>query len=273
LRAYPEDFGLAAETVSFHSRDGIALKAWYIPTAGHAEGTIILAHGIDGNRSDMLSRAAFLVRDHYNALLVDLRDHGESAGDYASPGYMEALDVLGALDYLEARGAPRPFFALGHSYGGVAVLWSAAESPDISAVISDSAYISFADMVRRATWLLAQDPARSVWERLGLRVAGMRGVTAAMLPVYYLRTGVWMDGKKADTLRAIARIGNRPILCIAGEEDKICPPVNAKRMYQAASSPRKAFLIVPGADHAETFSHDPKLYESAVVSFLHSSSN
>jgi uncharacterized protein len=51
---------------------------------------VIIAHGINGNRSDVLSHAAFLVRDNYNALLIDLRDHGESGGTYAGPGYTES---------------------------------------------------------------------------------------------------------------------------------------------------------------------------------------
>jgi hypothetical protein len=58
LRTHPADFGLHAETVSFPSQDGILLKAWYIPASGRWHGTVIVAHGIDGNRSDMLPRAA-----------------------------------------------------------------------------------------------------------------------------------------------------------------------------------------------------------------------
>ncbi len=96
LRAQPGEFGLHAETVFFPARDQTPLVAWYIPALGTPRGTVILAHGIDGNRSDMLPRAAFLVRDGYNALLVDLRDHGQSGGNYASPGYVESRDILGA---------------------------------------------------------------------------------------------------------------------------------------------------------------------------------
>jgi uncharacterized protein len=268
LRAQPSDFGLHAQTVSFPSEDHIPLTAWYIPASPIARGTVIIAHGIDGNRSDMLPRAAVLVPDGYNALLVDLRDHGQSGGNYASPGYVESRDILGAVDYLKSRGASPPFIAMGHSYGAVAVLWAAARSPEIAAVIADSAYISFTDMVRRATFLLADDPTRSFGERLGLRLAGLRGVEEAIVPIYWLRTGIWMSNRKANTLSPIARMGNRPVLFIAGAEDEICPPDNAQKMYNATSSPAKALLIVPGADHASTFSTDPKLYENTVIAFL-----
>jgi alpha/beta superfamily hydrolase len=48
------------------------------------------------------------VRDNYNALVIDLRDHGESGGTYAGPGYTESRDVLGALRYMQNRGETQP---------------------------------------------------------------------------------------------------------------------------------------------------------------------
>ncbi len=267
LRAQPEDFGLTAEDVSFLSQDRIPLKGWFIPARGEARGTVILAHGINGNRSDMLPRASFLVRDGYNTLLVDLRDHGESSGNYATPGYMEALDILGAVSALRAKDKRGPIVALGHSYGAVAALYAAAQSPDIDAVIADGAFVSFEGMMKRATVLLSEDPQGSFWARLGLRLAGTRAAELIVIPVYYLRTGVWAS-RKADTFVAIRRIGQRPILFISGERDEICPPENARRMYDAALSPDKALLIVPDATHDATYTTAPQLYESAVVGFL-----
>jgi uncharacterized protein len=268
LRARPEEFGLKSQDVSFSSLDGVQLRGWYIPADGSPRGTIVISHGINGNRSDMIPRAAFLVRDHYNAFLIDLRDHGESAGKYAGPGYMEALDVVGAVNYLQALNEQPPIIALGHSYGAVASLYAAAHSPQIAAVIADSAYLSFEDMVQRATSLLAEDPERSFGERLGLRIAGFRGVESAVIPIYYLRTGVWMSREKANSLNAIALIGTRPVLFIAGAQDKICPPDNARAMYQAALSRQKRLLIVPGAEHDSTYTTSPQLYESTVIQFL-----
>jgi pimeloyl-ACP methyl ester carboxylesterase len=268
LRLRPGDLGLKAEDVSFSSPDGIALRAWYIAADGTARGTVILVHGIDGNRSDMLPRASFLVRNHYSTLLVDLRGHGESGGNYATPGYMEALDILGSVSYLRhSRHQLGPLAVLGHSYGAVAALYAAAQSPDIAAVVADSAFISFEGMMRRATALLSKDPERSFWARLGLKFAGSRAVEMAVIPIYYLRTGVWPSGH-ANVLLAISRIGQRPILFIAGERDQICPPDNTRIMYQAALSPNKSLLIVPHAEHDSTFTTAPDLYESTVVGFL-----
>lgn len=268
FRVLPEDFHLKAENVSFSSQDGIPLRGWYIAAQGVSTGTVILAHGINGNRSDMLPRAAILVRHHYSVLLVDLRDHGESGGNYTGPGYIESRDVLGALKFLEDGGQVGPFAAMGHSYGAVAALYAGAQSRDISAVIADSAFISFEDMVSRATILLSEDPERSFWERLGLRLAGFRWVEWAVKPIYYLRTGIWLTAKETDTLTPIYQIGARPILFISGQNDKICPPQNARLMFEAARGPEKQLLIIPNAEHDATFESAPYLYESTVIGFL-----
>jgi pimeloyl-ACP methyl ester carboxylesterase len=267
FRAWPGDFGLIADDVTFPSQDGISLTGWYISSPGGSRGTVIIAHGVNGNRSDMLSRAAILVRHHYNTLLIDLRDHGRSGGNYAGPGYIEARDLLGALKYLKNRGQTGPFVAMGHSYGGVAAIYAAAQSPDFAAVISDSGYISFEDMVGRATVLLARDPERSFLERLGLRLAGWRAVEWVVKPVYYVRTGIWLTQGKTDTLVPIAHL-QQPILLISGERDEICPPKNAKVMLDMARSSKKQLLVVPNAEHDTTLITNPQLYESAVVRFL-----
>jgi hypothetical protein len=56
----PADFGLRSETVSFNSKDGIPLKAWWLPTSGTPRGTVVVAHGIDHTRQVMLPRQVFL---------------------------------------------------------------------------------------------------------------------------------------------------------------------------------------------------------------------
>jgi uncharacterized protein len=104
----PADFGLRSETVSFNSKDGIPLKAWWLPASGRPRGAVIVAHGIDHTRQVMLPRAAFLVHGGYDVLLIDLRGHGESGGTIVSPGLLEARDILGALRYIRSRGDNEP---------------------------------------------------------------------------------------------------------------------------------------------------------------------
>jgi len=110
----------------------------------------------------MLSRAAFLVRNAWNVLAVDLRMHGESGGEWMSPGYYEAQDLLGAAAYTRDRGERGPIILLGHSSGAVASLHAAAQSADVAAVIADGAFISPEAMMRGVANVVANDPNASI---------------------------------------------------------------------------------------------------------------
>jgi pimeloyl-ACP methyl ester carboxylesterase len=85
--------------------------------------------------------------------------------------------------------------------------------------------------------------------------------------MYFLRTGVWPSDARSDVFRALPHI-RCPILFITGQNDEICPPTNARLMYDAAVNPQKALLIVPNAVHDSTYAVARHLYEHTVVQFL-----
>jgi pimeloyl-ACP methyl ester carboxylesterase len=186
----PADFGLRSETVSFESKDGIPLKAWWLPASSPSRGAVLIAHGIDHTRQAMLPRATFLVRGGYDVLTIDLRGHGESGGTVVSPGLLEARDILGAVRYLRSRRDHEPIMILGLSYGAVASLIAAAESPEVAAVISDGAFPTGKDVSENISRHYLQDSRTNFWARALFRVSSLPGVAPATALIYYSRTGV-----------------------------------------------------------------------------------
>lgn len=249
----PISYGLKSRWAEFKSSDGITLRGWYIPSDGPARGTIIYCHGLNRSKVEMLPRAQFGHQLGYNGLLFDLRHHGQSGGKVTSLGYYERLDVLGAVRYaLEVEKAERPIILWGVSMGAVASLMAAADSPDVSAVISDSAFLSLADTVRHHWKLLIHLPAFPIADETLYAIGWRAGFPPGDL----------------DSEKAVEHIGLRPILFVAAQGDRRMPPAIAEELYSHAQSPSKKLVILPGTRHGEGFNQARDAYELAVKDFL-----
>ena len=267
----PKDFGMEFRPVEFHSTDGILLKGWYMPAGsdtgamgGEANGTIIYCHGQNRTRIEMLPYAAFGHRLGYNGLVFDFRHQGQSDGNLTTLGYRERYDVVGAIHFvLGEEKASRPVILWGVSMGAAAVLMAAADSPDASAVISDSTFINYRELIRHHYWLFLGLVRRNWW-------------WFPALPAFPLTDEVtywsaWRGHFKPsdfDLERAVKRINLRPILFVAVEGDQRMPPWYAQSLYADSNSPEKELVIVGGSRHGEAFKYATKQYEQAVAHFL-----
>ncbi len=142
----PKALGLAYEAVAFKSSDGVELKGWWVPVDG-ARGTVVLVHGLNRSRIEMVRKTPFLHEHGWNALLFDLRHHGESGGDSTTFGLKEREDVRAAIAEARRR-SPEPVVLWGVSLGGASVVMAAAEDPSVAGVVCDSSYRDLPDTVR-----------------------------------------------------------------------------------------------------------------------------
>jgi fermentation-respiration switch protein FrsA (DUF1100 family) len=249
----PKSYDLNFRWIEFRSPDGIPLRGWYIPAAGPARGTIVYCHGLNRTRIEMLPHAVFGHSLGYNGLLFDFRHQGRSGGDITTVGYQERLDVEAAVRYaLDQDPPPRPIVVWGVSMGAASALMAAAESPDISAVISDSSYDSFLGTLRHHLKLFLHLPAFPIAYEVGYWTA-WRG---------HFRPADF------DMVKAVDRIGDRPILFVAVDGDRRMPPSIAQTLYAHAQSPLKKDIVLPGHRHGEGFNQAREPYEKAVADFL-----
>lgn len=263
----PADFGLRSETVSFDSTDNIPLKAWWLPASGAPRGAVIVAHGIDHTRQVMLPRATFLVHGGYDVLIPDLRCHGESGGTVASPGLLEARDIMGAARYIRARGNNEPIAVLGLSYGAVASLIAAAESPEIAAVISDGAFLTGKDLSENITGHFLHDSKTNPLVRVVFLLSSVPGEARATALAYYVRSGIYLGSQLLSVIPYASRI-KVPVLLISGGDDWIVPTERTRQILSAIPSDEKELVVIPGAQHDTTYSTAPQLYSSVVLRFL-----
>jgi len=251
----PISYGMNFKWVEFPSGDGVPLRGWYVPAAGEAGGTIIYCHGLNRTRIEMLPMAAFGHQLGYDGLLFDFRHQGASGGEMTTLGYKERLDVIGALRYaLDQKHAARPVILWGVSMGAAAALLAAAESPDVAAVISDSSFLSLRNTVEHHWRLFFHLPAFPIADEM----------------VYWI---AWRGGFRVsdfNLVNAVTRIGNRPLLFVALQDDRRMPPSIARALYSNAVSPQRALVVLPGQRHGEGFNLDTEQYEAAVRQFLSS---
>jgi dipeptidyl aminopeptidase/acylaminoacyl peptidase len=266
----PAAFGLLYQTVSFPSRtDHLLIRGWLIPGLlpdgeQTVQRTIIVVHGIPGNRSNplALSVSVALVQHGFAVLALDLRGNGESASAPRSLGEFEQRDILGAVDFLQTGalpfpllGRPRVIGGWGMSLGAGTLLLAAAAEPAIRAIVSDSAYADAATIVR------------SRWDQQGLPSWLLPGTLLAGQLLY----GVNYD--QARPVAVVAQIAPRPILFIHGTADRSVPIANMDQLVAAASQPSNAHVQawkVPGAQHVGAFSLMPDAYVQRMIAFFRS---
>jgi pimeloyl-ACP methyl ester carboxylesterase len=150
----PADVGLGYESVAFLARDGLTVRGWFVPNGDSAPGpAVVFVHGWLWNRLgnpagrvpfedkdvDFLPATRALHDAGYHVLLIDLRNHGESA---ANPpityGPYEARDFAGALDYLRRRPDvdPARIGALGCSMGANTILYGTPTAQPVKAILA-----------------------------------------------------------------------------------------------------------------------------------------
>ena len=237
---------LAHEDVTLHTRDGLALAAWYVPSRNGA--AVVVAHGGGGTRVGSVRHALVLARHGYGVLLYDARGNGESEGRHDAMGWTWEPDVEAAVTWLSQRPDvdSRRIGALGISTGAEAVLQAAAHDPRIAAVVSDGAI------------------ARNLAETRQLD--GVDGLQA--VPYYgllYATMRVLTGNHQPPPLQALVpAIAPRPVLLIAAEAGV---ERTMNRAYHRAA-PRTELWELPSVAHTHGLRERPRAYERRLTAFL-----
>jgi pimeloyl-ACP methyl ester carboxylesterase len=257
----PGSFQLPFEDVTFASRDGVPLSGWWV-AAPEAKGTVVLVHGLNRSRIEMVKKTPFLHKLGWNVLLFDLRRHGASGGTVRSMGLRERLDVIAAADLARSR-APLPVVAWGISFGAAAATLAAAEDPQIAGLVCDSSFRSLRDTARRH---LALFRSFRWWLRL------VPAWPTSDIAVFWMGRRGGFDPDELDILKAAAKLSDRPALFVASSGDERMPPDIARDLAAAAGA-RARTLLVTSEGHGHAYRDGTAAYEAAVTALLESVSS
>jgi uncharacterized protein len=252
----PASFGLKYDEVALLSADKVVIRGWWVG-APEPKGTVVMVHGLNRSRIEMVRRVPFVHEAGWNAILIDLRHHGESGGTATTFGAKEKKDVEAAVSYARDR-SPGPVVVWGVSLGAASVVLAAADDPEVAGVICDSSYLSLADTVRHHLQLFRR------W-RWWLRLVPTWPV--ADLTTFWMGRRGDFDPASVDIRAAASRLDGRPALFVANSEDPRMPKEIAFEL-KAAAGERAEVLIVPGKSHGGAWRDGTAAYQAAAAAVL-----
>lgn len=239
----PDKVGLKYEGVRIQAVDGTQLAAWFLPSDGSAQGTILYLHGIAENISTHFHDVAWLPIAGFNVLALDYRGYGASDGIPTLRGVQ--LDIDAATDWLLRRSDvdPNRVIIFGRSLGASLAVYYAAHSRyrnSLRGLILDSPFSDY------------------------------RLIARENMPAFFFAPLDWVANweipERYSPERSIGAVSPIPVLLIHGDEDSTVPVHHSLRLFERAKQPKRLW-VVAGAGHLEAV-RDSRTRER-LTRFLH----
>lgn len=260
------------QDITFTSRDPnmplAKLAGWWIPAATADAPAVIVIHGVYSCRreANVLLPAGMLYRNGFSVFVMDMRDHGDSEGDDGrfAGGSEEYLDVLGAWDWLRAKGIPAEQIGIvGVSFGSINAIVAGGQETQVAAVWADSS-------TTRMDIAIGNFLADQLQTMIGVADAGWSKV---LVPgaLLWARIVAGDDLVKFSPIDEVAHYGGRHIAFVHGAKDAVLPAsmstdLRAGAVAAGAISPE--VWIQPDATHTQAVYQDPAGYEERLVAFF-----
>lgn len=230
--------GGGSQEIEFVGATGARLRGRLRHPPGVPVGSALLAHCFTCSQDQRtVARLARALTDAgYLTMTFDMTGLGRSGGSFADTGFATSVgDVVRAAVALIERGAG-PCVLVGHSLGGAAVVVAAERIHTVSAVVA----VAPPPRVAHVLGLFDED------ELERLRTAGRAEVCIGGRP-FVVGRRLLDELDAADPTVSASRL-EVPLLVVAGSADTIVPPVESRRVAEAAGE-RGSFVTVDGADH------------------------
>ncbi|MET1159523.1 MAG: alpha/beta fold hydrolase [Thermoprotei archaeon] len=202
----PSDLGLSYERIEYKTREGIVLRGWLVK--GSTDKAIVLIHGYTSSKWDedyMKPALEVLGKNGYTVLVVDMRGHGESDGEYTTLGYRESDDVVELVDFLRRNGYGR-IGVYGFSMGGAISIMTAAKT-GVDAIVLDSPYVDV----------------RSSGKRWIMRIPGVLGLLLRMaypLIMFFTSRRIGVDPEELVMYKYAEKV-HVPVMLVAPTRDDL----------------------------------------------------
>ncbi len=244
------DFPGRPEVVPFTIPGVGQREGWFFPGLKTAP-TIILCHGYQSQRGELLTLVSALQDNQYNVFLFDFAGHGSSPG-LSTFGYREVEELHGAIAAVARRSdVDRTRFGLwGANLGAYAVVGVAAVDSRVGAFVVDSVYERPEDMVRLRV------------QRSGLGALPLMKRAA----VFNFRLLNYSYRHEPPLSARLSRLRGVPkLFMLANDEPQLAE--STRELFLHAPEPREQILL-PTGNYAGMLDDQRRVYENRVVSFF-----
>ncbi|MGO8788018.1 MAG: alpha/beta hydrolase [Terriglobia bacterium] len=235
-------------SLNFTDRNGGEHEGWLLLGLRRAP-VIILCHGYDSNRSDLLWLGSVMRDNHFNVYLFNF--HGPNAKENLSDlGTRQAADLNSAIETVTKQPDVNHSRVglFGMSVGGYAALVAAESNPKVKALVVDTAY---------------SDPERMFDAQIDRLLGGSSGMFLTLTEAEFRLAS--RGGNPHALMASLPRLANIPKLFISGRDN---PPLAAmtEAIYKQAPEP-KQLLVLEHSASTIAIEAEKKEYENQVLSF------
>src|SRR5271167_2243273 len=224
-----ESFPGRPDEVDFTVTGAGQRQGWFFPGLRGAP-TVILCHGYQSSRGELLTLVSALQDHQYNVFVFDFTAHGANAG-VTTFGYRESDEIRAAIDALARRNDvdPTRFGLWGYNLGAYAALREAEKDPRVRVLVLDSVYDYPKQMVK-----------------VGVDKTGVGGfplmVRSAQTTFEWMNYAYKNDPPLSANLKKLADV---PILFIQAADDPELSSISHE-MFLKAPEPREQEIVAHG---------------------------
>ena len=230
----------------------LKLHAYELLAKNESDIWTIIIHGYTEQGSGMISYAKEFYKRGYNVLLIDLRGHGLSEGDYIGMGWHDRLDVIDWINYIIDKNENSKIMLFGVSMGAATTMMTTGENlpSNVKLAIADCGYTS-------------------AWDEFGYHLNILFNLPE--FPVLYAANSVCKirakySFKDASSVEQVKK-SHTPTLFIHGSFDNFVPFEMLDVIYEAAAC-EKEKLVIEGAGHCMASTVNPQLYWKTIEEFI-----
>jgi alpha-beta hydrolase superfamily lysophospholipase len=191
---------------------------------------LLYLHGARFNVVGSAFRARRMQDLGFSVLAIDYRGFGKSTNQLPSET-MAYEDARAAWDWMGQQYPGRPRYIFGHSLGGAIAIDLAAQVQDEAGTLVEGTFTSIPDVVGSYKW--------------------------GWLPVGPLIT------QRFEAIERVKKIGS-PLLVVHGSNDRTIAPELGRKLFEAATGPKR-FELVEGGSHHNTNSVGQPQYRLALA--------